>query len=610
MSKQNIYIIGSCFILIFIVFYKSLACQFLNWDDPKTIYENQIIRHFSLQGFADLFKSNYWSHYQPLTYLSLSIEYYFFKLNPFYYHLDNLLLHIANSILVFLFIKRMIRGSKNEVLYSILITFLFALHPQKVESVTWAAERKDVLYSFFYLLSLNSYLRYVQQEEGKKYLIISLLCFVFACLSKSMAVSFAMVVIAVDVFQHRKITRNLILEKLLFIGIAIASGILASQLNGAAANIANTNYFNILERGFNALHAFCWYIQHLVFPFDLCAYIPFYEPGYFEVYYPGVFEVIILLLMLGFIIFFRKNRFMWFGLLFFIANLALTFQLIPYGRVLVADRYTYLSSIGFWIFLSSPFYHMQIKKIYLSIPITLILLYSVLTYHRQDVWANSEVFWDAVLEKYPMSSVAMNKKGEYNAKQKNFELAAIDFQLAYSINKEDFEILNNMGNIHLVENKAQEASHFYERSLAIYNQQPITLSNLGIAYAKLENIEKAEQCFFKSLALNPNNAEVYYNLGKLYKSSNKAKKSEAYYLKAIAYQPDYLDAYFNLANLYKSEEAFQQAENYYNKVLVLNEHYAPAYRERGLLYLSVKDTLRACPDLQKGNAYGWENICK
>ncbi|MFH1321419.1 MAG: hypothetical protein ABII90_12315 [Bacteroidota bacterium] len=146
----------------FFVFYPSLNCELTNWDDQKLIVNNHLVRSLSLSNLKELFGGLYWYNYQPLTILSFAIEYHFFRINPKVIHLTNILFHLLNVILVYIFIHSLSIHSRDRSVIALITATLFAIHPMRVESVTWATERKDVLYTFFFLLSLIKYIKYVK----------------------------------------------------------------------------------------------------------------------------------------------------------------------------------------------------------------------------------------------------------------------------------------------------------------------------------------------------------------------------------------------------------------------------------------------------------------
>jgi hypothetical protein len=211
------------FIISIVTFSPSLKNEFIDtWDDGVYVVNNQLLRDVSWQGILNIFKFNdefqrLTNNYHPITTFSLALNYQMSALNPSSYHLTNVITHGFNAILVFIFIYFL---SKKRIWPAIFAGLLFSIHPMHVESVSWISERKDVLYTFFFIAGLISYLKYL--EDGKIWkLLITLILFIFSCLSKAMAVPFPFVLLLIDYFQRRKFSMKLIYEKIPFIVIAI-----------------------------------------------------------------------------------------------------------------------------------------------------------------------------------------------------------------------------------------------------------------------------------------------------------------------------------------------------------------------------------------------------
>ena len=213
--KNHKIILSLCLILAIpaISFFPSLKNDFLNWDDPQYVTENKMITELSWRNIETIFDSIYMGHYHPLTLLSYALEYRFFKLNPFAYHLTNLILHLINGLLVFWLIWML----KGGVLTSLVVSLLFGIHPLHVESVAWISERKDLLCSFFFLGSLVVYLTYLKTRRRRFY-FLSLFLFLLSLLSKSMAVTLPLVLVLCDYLLDRKFDRKCLIEKIPFLG--------------------------------------------------------------------------------------------------------------------------------------------------------------------------------------------------------------------------------------------------------------------------------------------------------------------------------------------------------------------------------------------------------
>jgi hypothetical protein len=197
-------------IITFIALFPVLKAGFTNWDDHLYVTENNSIRAATLVNLKNISTSFFAAHFQPLTIYSYLLEYRFFKLNPFYYHLTNLILHLLNCLLVFWFIYLL----TGQVPVACLTALIFGIHPLQVESVAWISQRKTLLYAFFYLGSLVSYLYYLRKPRQLKYLFFCLGLFILSLLSKSVAFTLPLVLLLLDYFNSRIINRQALAEKI------------------------------------------------------------------------------------------------------------------------------------------------------------------------------------------------------------------------------------------------------------------------------------------------------------------------------------------------------------------------------------------------------------
>ena len=198
-------------LIVFGAFLPSLKNGFVNWDDDcYVLNSSSISSSISASNLKSIFTSFSVGHYQPLTILSYAFDYQLFKLNPYYYHLTNLILHLLNSLLVFYLIYLL----SGNIGVSFITAILFGIHPLHVESVAWISERKDVLYSFFFLLSCIIYLYYLTKERNSKYYLLSLFLFLCSLLSKSMAVTLPLLLLLMDYYLKRKPNKELLLDKI------------------------------------------------------------------------------------------------------------------------------------------------------------------------------------------------------------------------------------------------------------------------------------------------------------------------------------------------------------------------------------------------------------
>jgi len=217
--------LGLAFILIatLISLYPNLNNEFVNWDDIIYVMNNDLIRSFSFDNFWKIFSSFYMGNYHPLPLLSFAFDYSIFEMDPFGYHLHNLILHLVNVGLVYFFAWHILN---KQTIPSLVIALLFGIHPMHVESVAWISERKDLLYTTWYLLGLIAYVFYIKTSQ-RKYILWTLIAFLLSLLSKAQAVTFPLILLLLDYFYSRKFTRLVILEKAPFFALALVFGLIA-----------------------------------------------------------------------------------------------------------------------------------------------------------------------------------------------------------------------------------------------------------------------------------------------------------------------------------------------------------------------------------------------
>jgi len=421
-------------VVTFAVFYPSLECEFTNWDDGTYVTENPMIWKLNGETVKNIFinpnkkDSDPWYmyfspvslNYHPLTMLSLALDYTFDKLNPYYYHLNNVLLHILNVILVFIFMQQFVRGCNGRTssdfrpdpfYVALIVSALFAIHPMRVESVTWVAERKDVLYVFFFFLSLIFYLRHLDSRKTS-WMIGCFVFFICSCLSKGMGVVLPVVLVLMDWFYgEAKTIRQLfnnVVKKVPFFLASIAFGLIAYEIQSQGA-IAAMETFSLFQRLTFGCYGFIMYIYKFFLPVNLSAFYPYpFTDAYGNIpviYYASPFIVLFIALAVVYLLWknFETGKILVFGFSFYFITVALVLQFLSVGSVIMADRYSYLSYVGLF-FMVGYFFEYARKKF--SFPVSMLFaggliasaaIFSYLTYERTKVWTNAETLWTDAL---------------------------------------------------------------------------------------------------------------------------------------------------------------------------------------------------------------------
>jgi len=434
MSPKTIKFISLFIILVltFISFSSAFNNQFTNWDDNKYVTNNPDIKTLNCELVVDLFsrKTIGKHHYHPLTLLTFAVEYHFFKLNPFVYIIDNVLLHILNTAFVFLLIGLL----TNNLRFAIITSVLFGIHPMRVESVAWIPERKDVLYAFFYLLSLISYVRYCQDlAEGPRrylrYILFALLLFVCSLLSKPFAVTLPLSLGAIDYYLQRKLSVRLIAEKIPFLLLSIAFGWIAISQGGAETlKLAQLN-----DRIMLASYRFFTYTFKAFLPIKLSCYYPW--PEKLAGFYPRLFSVAkfsLIFLILLFSVGHKKVRNISFGIIFYCVNIFFVIGVIPISRSFLGDRNTYVAYIGLFFIIACGMdafmkflkrYKDSYQKIFILFFCLIVIFFCRATYIRCDVFQNGITLWTDVIRKYPNVFIAYQNRGNAYGEMEKYDLA-------------------------------------------------------------------------------------------------------------------------------------------------------------------------------------------
>lgn len=546
-SNSSVWILlASILAITFLLFLPALRNGFTNWDDVLYVTQNPLLKDLSMDGLKAIFSTPVVSNYHPLTILSLALNYQAAELNPMTYHLTSIILHLINTGLVFWFIWLLSSGNK---WVSAFVALLFGIHPMHVESVAWISERKDLLYTLFYVAAMITYVKYVRLKQPK-YLVLVTLLGAVSLLCKPAAIVLPLSLLAIDFYLKREWNWKWVIEK---IPLFLLSGIFAYATLAIQAKraVASVELYSILERICFAGFGLIWYLLKVLVPYPLSALHPFPEE-LSVVYYVATiasFAGILLLLLKV------RNRNYLFGFGFYIVNLLLVLQLISIGNAVVAERYSYVPYIGIFFMIAMEVadkwkvHLVKYKWVVIALAGIWISWLAFMTWNRVPVWNSSQALWEDVLRNYPDSKRAWTNKGLdlYDQKQwpevithltnalaedPNYADALEWRSRAYMENKEPDKALQDA--IHFQQlfpsketalfllARAQDANGEYDAAIINYNklisaypQKAEYMNNRGVIYFnKLKNYEAAKTDFEEAIRLNPANGSYYLNLSR------------------------------------------------------------------------------------------------
>jgi len=512
------------------VFSSAVGNGFFNMDDPIFVTRNPLIRDLSWKGILNMFvPGKAGSYVVPLVYLSFAVEYHFFgDESAFIYHLDNVIFHIINSLLVFWFVLILSR----KIPVALIVGLLFAVHPLHCESVAWITERKDVLSTLFYVLALVFYLK-ARQKRFTLYFSLSIVSALLSLLSKPMTVSLPFVLVLCDILEGRRISARAIIEKIPFFVLGIVFSVLTFHFQSQAEPLT----LKVVEVSRNLLissKAVIVYLSKTVIPVKLSVLHP--TPRDVSIgdptYALSVVGVIGILLLT--IISLKKTRVIFFSMCFFFITIAPVIGIVPIGQYYVAERYMYIPSIGLF-FLLAHYWH----KLYKAMPgglkrgrglltgaVLLVIAVLGLTAHeRNKVWHSSRTLWQNVLKQYPDNPMARMYLDSRR-------IRTADLNTGYALITANIaRHLYNQGLFRRGIEACENAIKAGAGSAEIY-------SILGDCHREVGNYDEAITSYQEMIKMGENLAEAYARIGLAYVDKGEAKTASDYFDKAFALDPD------------------------------------------------------------------------
>ena len=485
------------FLLVAWAFLPSIGNGFINFDDPDYVTANTHVQAGpGLESLGWAFRSTDTANWHPVTWLSHMLDCQAFGLRPWGHHLTSVLLHAVNAILVFLVLRSMTGAAWR----SLSVAALFGLHPLRVESVAWIAERKDVLSACFGLLALLFYAHYTKdvasgedREPSSRirpltsvhYWLALLFC---ACglMSKPVLVTLPCMMLLLDFWPLRRFQRSTIwrlaAEKAPFFAAAVGASAVAFWVHQMGGAVETMTGLPLAARGGNALVSYCRYLGKIFYPINLCAYYP--HPGQWpaaKVFLAGslLFGISALVIRAW-----RKCPYLLTGWLWFAGGLVPAIGVLQVGAQALADRYTYLPSVGLFIALTWGLGDLARRWRSLGLPLsvaalTAAVLCIALTRRQVSLWKDSETVFRHALAVTEQNDLAHNNLGHALLEQRRLNEAVDHFQCAVQINPGFAE------------------AHY----------------NLGVGWFRLGRLDEALSEFRKALDLKPTYAEAHYNLG-------------------------------------------------------------------------------------------------
>ena len=600
--------------------------EFVGLDDGAYIFENdRVLAGLSAESAGWAFRTTRASNWHPLTWLSHMLDVQLFGPDPHAHHLVNLLFHLANTVLLFLVFARM----TGTFWRSAAVAALFALHPLHVESVAWVAERKDVLSTFFGLLSLWLYVRYVEAPGAARYLLV-LLAFALGLMAKPMLVTLPFVLLLLDYWPLGRPTsdwQRLVLEKAPFLVLSAASSVVTVYAQSSGAAIITMESLPLGLRIGNALISYVSYLGQTLWPHALAVYYP--HPG--ELWPLGAVAAALLLVGLS-VLALRAGRsrgYAALGWFWYLGTLVPVIGLVQVGEQAMADRYTYLPLIGLFVVLAwgVPDLVRSRRLPHVLLPIgggVVLLALSVQTWIQVGYWKSTETLFQHTLSVTRDNSTAHAALAGAYFHEGRLEEAIAQYREALEIDPEYARAHHNLGVAlerqgHRTEALAQhmeavriqpdyatyqlglatalhrsgrveEAIPRYEKALLLDPERAGTFNNLGVARMGRGELEQAVRAFTQALELRPAYTEAHYNLGYTYSLLGQLEPAVEHYEAALRLQPEDAETHFDLAEALQGLGQLDRAIEHYSEALRIDPEYPGA--ETRLRSLTTQDSAR------------------
>ena len=554
---------------VVLVFYNPVTHNgFLNFDDDGYITANSHVRAgLTWATVKWAFTTYNQGNWHPLTWLSHALDYQLFGLNPAGPHYVNVLLHAVNVVLLFL----LLQSATGCRWRSLMVAALFALHPINVESVAWAAERKNVLSMMFFLLALYAYVGYARRPAlgksglGKSGLrrYAAVACFfALALLSKPQVIAFPFLLwlwdywplgrigapaVAGPAAQGGSVPRLwsgwLVLEKLPLLLLSAASAVVTMTAQKASGAVQTFSQYSLLLRLETAVISYVSYLGKALWPSKLVAMYP-HPAKLYPAWQVGT-AVVLLLLVTALVMRARDQRYLAVGWFWFLGSFVPMIGLVQVGLQAMADRYAYIPFIGLFLMLTwlaadwAKAHQLSVR--WLAIPaVSCLLVLGTLTYRQVGYWHDTESFWRRTVALTQDNYIAQNNLGDFLLHQDRTEEAAAHFRAALAIRPDGLAANLNLGAYEDGRGNLPAAIERYQmvaRDAGDVGMRATAYGSLGFAYRGLGQSMKAKQCFETALQLEPDRARAMIGLGLIAQDSGDLAEAIRQYSRAAAAQP-------------------------------------------------------------------------
>jgi tetratricopeptide (TPR) repeat protein len=619
LSKRKIDLVGwLCLALALATvatFWPSVRCDYISYDDPDFIANNPHVQQgLSAVGIKSAFTDIVACNWHPVTMLTFVTGWQLWGYNPAADHLFDILLHVLNVVILFLLVRKL----TGTLWRSAAVAALFAFHPMRVESVTWIAERKDLLSALFFFLSIWVYADWTKDRKAWRYALL-LVVFALGLMSKPMVVTLPFVLLLLDYWPLNRKPNNspapslwkLVLEKLPLFAMSAASCIATVIAQKHAGSVVELEQWPIVQRFSNVVMAYWRYVEMFIWPTKLGAlYLP---SAHWSMLWVAIALSMLVFVSIAILLRARKSPLST-GWFWFLGMLVPVIGIVQVGSQSMADRYSYLPFIGLSFVVVWQIADAVQTKLSRTVAATLCLIVFGVFAFRANAqiayWQNSGTVFARMIELHPNNPVAHNGLGAYYVNLRQTKEAMSEFEKALQIVPNMVDAHNNLGTeLARLQRDDEAIAHFraaiesnprfemahnnlaklyekqgnyagaideFRKSLEISPDQFVAANELGVCYFQSGDIYKAIKMFSRAVQVAPKNSAAYANLGKAHFAAKDYPAAADAYQHAVALAPRDADAQFHYGLLLAIQNNPTEAERHLREALALKPNFADA----------------------------------
>ena len=609
-DREKRLILGLCLFLVLstaVVYLQTAGFEFVDYDDQGNIRDNpKVPGGLTLDGIIWAFTTMFGSNWFPLIWLSFMLDRTIFGTWAGGFHLVNVVLHIANTVLLFWVLKRYTK----TLWASFFAAALFALHPLHVESVAWVTERKDVLSTLFWLLTMLAYLRYVEAATVRRYVLVCVL-YALGLMTKPMLVTLPFVLLLMDYWPLKRLLPEnqtegasiwrLVLEKAPLFVLSAASCVVTYVAQKTGGAVVRFGAITLSTRIENAMVSYCEYIVKTFKPVGLAVFYPHPVKGL------AIGEVAISLAVLAavtiVVILLRRRRYLLVGWLWYLGTLVPVIGIVQVGGQAMADRYTYIPLTGIFIMLVWLICEEATRRRYVRVfaglaGSAILGALGVMTFVQVSYWRDTMSLFQHAAAVTKDNFVAHSILGVRFAEKGDFKAAMHAFDIILKATPKDADTLYNVAKSLDLQGRTDEAIEYYKRVLSIVPDGPDAYNALALIEARQKNYERAIELYKEGLSKKPDDGGLHGGLGSLYLQMGRVDDAIPELERGVKLKED-SSIYGNLGSAMLEKGDTDKATEYFNKAIKLDNTNAEAHFNFGNIYLSQGRLATAISEYEK-----------